>query len=448
MIVASLARTPAARLAGPILRHGIGRRSPLLIAVGLALLTRRVDDGGWGTASARHLVVLHKAGATDDVLAAAEGRAGEGFRISTLPRRQFRTLFKAVTGTTVATGITDSDYRYGVQELDGLKQEYRRMLARTLRHYRRFTGVDAFTTANVRYRAEQELAAACDELGIAFVPLHKESLSTPAQRVWIARGLAELSGPFAGRAVAVYNDDERGSMIEAGFIAPERVEVVGCPRIDVLHGVRARRLEQRASATMPAVLFSIDVEAGTWTPFDARLSTGAPRWERLAEMTEEAFIAAARRDPFRPYLIKAKLGREDQQTRRLPTDLPPNVEVLRSGLATPLMERAAVVIGFNSTVLLEAIAAGVPVVVPRYAEAADQGAEGWVLDLEGAVRQVDDPSMLPTAILEAIDEGFAKALGDAKVQVLDRYVGNADGRSGERAWAFFSAAMGAPPRAP
>ena len=441
MIVATLARTPAARLSGPILRLGTRRRSPLLIALGLALVTRRVEGARQPSPKVRHLVVLHKAGSTDDVLAAAAGRGDDTVRISTLPRRPLRVLFKAVTGSTGATGITDADYRVGVAALDGPKQEYRDLLVRVLLHYRRFTGVDAITSANVRYRAERELAAACAQVGIAFVPLHKESISTRAQRTWITRGLRELSGPFTGRAVAVYNADERSGMVESGFVRDEDIAVVGCPRIDVLHRVRERRTQQQADPDSPVVLFSVDVRAGTWTPFDALLDTGAPRWERLAADVEAAFLAAAREDPDRPYVIKAKIGREDQQVTRLPADLPANVTVVTGGLATDLIERAAAVVGFNSTVLLEALAAGVPTVVPRFAEAADPAARDWTFDLDGAVRTVDAPEEIGVALRDAVAAGRSRALTPAAVAALERYVGNADGRAGERAWAFLSAAL-------
>jgi hypothetical protein len=438
--LAWLAHTPVAKLAGPLLDLGTRRRSPFLIALGLALRTRRIGGASSRSSPVGHLVVLQKAGTTDDVLAAAAGRGGDTIRISTLTRRPFRTLFKAVTGTTGATGITDSDYRYGIDWLEAPKLEYRRLLVEVLIHYRRFTGVDAITSANVRYRAERELAAACAEVGIAFVPLHKESISTRAQRGWIVRGLAELAGPFMGQAVAVYNDEERDGMVEAGFAAHERIAVVGCPRIDRLHRVRERSVSQADETNRPIVLFSIDVKAGVWTPFDGRLDTGAPNWERLAALTEEAFVTAARLDPDRPYLIKAKIGREDQQVDRLPYDLPTNVRVLTGGLATDLIERAAVIVGFNSTVLLEAVATGVPTIVPRFGEAADPAMQDWILELDGAVRSVHSPADLPGALREAAAAGRSRGLTTEAVEALERYVGNADGRAGERAWAFLSEA--------
>ena len=52
-------------------------------------------------------------------------------------------------------------------------------------------------------------------------------------------------------------------------------------------------------------------------------------------------------------------------------DLPANVTLITSGDPFDLIARCQVVVGFNTTGLLEAIATGKPVIVPRFAEASD-----------------------------------------------------------------------------
>jgi hypothetical protein len=443
VIRGAVARWRSDRLAAALLRLGCRFRSATLVALAWALASRPIAVGSTvGTAVTEgpvgDLLVLDKAGGTEDVLAAVSGRLALGQRVLTLSRLDVRVVFKAITGPDVFTRLTDSDYRPGDPELEEGKRRYREFLVRVLPRYRRWTGVTAITTANVRFRSERELADACTEVGVAFVPLHKESISTPGQRPWITRGLAELAGPFGGRAIAVYNADERDSIVRSGFAPAASVHVVGCPRMDILHRDRASATPPRVDA--PVVLFAVDVHAGTWTPFDARLETGAPRWQRLASELEAAFIAAAREDPERPYLIKAKIGREDQQVTRLPAVLPANVEVVAGGLATDLIRRAAAVVGFNSTVLLEALAAGVPAVVPRFGEAAEADAREWTFQLGDAVRAVDDPRQLADVLRDAVAEGRSRELTAESAAALERYVGNSDGCAGERAWTFLSEA--------
>jgi hypothetical protein len=186
------------------------------------------------------------------------------------------------------------------------------------------------------------------------------------------------------------------------------------------------------------VVFAVDPGAGTWTPFDGERETGAPRWEELARATEDAFLTAARAHPARPFVIKAKVGHGERLLARLPAGLPSNVTVLTDGTATALLEVAAAIVAFNSTVVAEGLAVGVPVVVPAFAEAAEPGAEAWCYPVGDAVRKVSDPAQLGAVLLaaarEATGRGRNSELDAPAVEALDVLVGNSDGRAAERTW--------------
>jgi hypothetical protein len=125
---------------------------------------------------------------------------------------------------------------------------------------------------------------------------------------------------------------------------------------------------------------------------------------------------------------------------RLPAELPANVDVVTGGVATDLLARASVAVAFNSTVILEAIAAGVPVVVPAFAEARDTPA--WRYALAAAVTEVDAGDALVDAILAAASPLPREELTAPMRDVLTRYVGDADGRAGDRAFAFLAEHLG------
>lgn len=413
------------------------------------------DPGAPRTAQGRRrerIVVLHKTGGTEDVVAAAEGRLPAHQALVMLPRNAVRTAFRTVLDPEFRT-LMDMDYRTGDVEVEPAKLRYRAFLRDLVAIYARRTRVVGFVTANLSFRAERELAVACEELDVAFLAIHKESIRTAEQRTWFERAYRELIGPFGGRAIGVYNDEERDCIVAAELAGPADVAVVGCARMDVLH--RRRLDEQRIGSSGrstggPVVLFAVDVQAGTWTPYDGRESTGAPRWDRLAALTEEAFFTAARAHPEREFVVKTKIGREVQQEGRLPEDLPDNVRVVSGGLGTELLLRASLAIGFNSTVLLEALAAGIPVLVPDFAEAAQPEAIGWKFDLSGAAVLADTPEQLVRSIGDVLtaeaelEGGTARqdnGLSAGAIAALERYVGNADGGAGRRAWEFIVRAV-------
>lgn len=433
-----------------ILRLGCRLRSPFLVALAWALATdpvkHRIGDGYRPRATIgprrgvarrpRRLVVLPKAGGIEDFRDASDVAPDEdAVELVGLARDHVKLVFESIIGDAFPS-LTDTDYRAHDVTVAADKQRYRDFLVLVVRRYARWLRVAGIASSNLSFRAERELAAACVEVGVGFVALHKESIRTVAQRPHFTRAYAELIGSFEGSAVGVYNAEERASVVGSGMASEERVRVVGCPRMDRLHRVRLDRAGPGPAPEAPVVLFAVDVQAGTWTPYDGRESIPSPRWERLAAWTDEAFVAAARSMPDRRFIVKVKIGREQQQLARLPGDAPPNLSVVSSGIGTALLEEAAVVVGFNSTVLLEALAVGVPTLVPRYAEAAGTDIEDWILDLSGAVHEVRAPEDLTRAIRLALERGPSSVLTPSATAALERYVGNADGRASERTWAW------------
>lgn len=475
--LASLRCDPTARSVRPVrslvaasqrrLRRSIdARASEWRLAVGLRLARPGPIAAAWATRTeplevpglavrpgARRVLVLPKVGGTEDVVATLAGRGDLGLAPVTLPRGEVKRVFRRFLPAEGPGALGDLDYVRDDPAIVAAKQAYRELMTAVMLRYVRRTGVALVVTANVAYYAERELAAACEAIGLPFVALHKESIRTAAQRDAFTRAYRERIGPFGGRAVAVYNADEQASQVAGGIVPPSRIRVVGCPRIDELHDLRRSRTGPPPDG--PVVLLAIDAAAGTWTPVPP--ATPAPRWERLAEMTEAAFLAAAEAAPQRRFVIKVKLGRERAVADRLPAGLPPNVEVVTGGTATALVREASVLVAFNTTVMLEGIAAGVPVVVPAFAEAAAPDARPWRFELGSAVTEVGHPDELAPTVLRlasAARTATPPPTGDGLTGVaraaLDRYVGNADGRAGDRALAFLGAQLDlapAPPRA-
>ena len=389
----------------------------------------------------RRLVVLPKVGGTEDVVATVSGRGSAGVDLVGLPRRAVKAVFRSVLGGS-EMGLGDVDYRSMDRAVDEAKERYRSLLVDVLGRLSGELRIDGFVSANVTYWADQELAAACDVVGIPFIVLHKEAIRTEEQRRTFTRAYRERNGVFRGRLVATYNEDEARSQSHSGMVAADRIRVVGCPRADVLH---RRRERGDRPGDGPTVLFAVDPEAGTWTPFDGDGPSGAPRWVGLADATERAFVRAAAANPSRDFVLKVKLGREQQVAERLGRDLagrlPENLEVVTGGTATELLGRASAVIGFNSTVLLEGLASGVPVIVPHLAEASDPATAVWRFRLEGAVTVVESEDELVDAIGRAWDAGRSEMLTPEASEVLTAYLGNPDGRASDRAWEAIRTAL-------
>jgi hypothetical protein len=390
---------------------------------------------------AGRLVVLPKVGGTEDVIATLTGRGDVPLELFGLPRRVVKAVFSSVLGPS-AESLTDTDYRSRTDAEEAGKERYRSLLVDVVARLADECRIAGFMSANVTYRAEQELAAACEEVGIPFIVLHKEAIRTEKQRHAFTRAYRERNSPFRGRLVATYNETEACSQVQSGMVGAEQMQVVGCPRADVLH---RRRESGGHPSDGPTVLFAIDPAAGTWTPFDAEEPSGAPRWTELAEITDRAFVSAALKHPKRDFVLKVKVGRGEQVMERfarvVSRRLPDNLQIVTGGTGTDLLGRAAAIIGFNSTVLLEGLASGVPVIVPHLAEASQETNAGWRLGIDSAVDVVESETDLHEAIIRSWESGRTREVNTEARGALESLIGNPDGRASDRAWSAIQGAL-------
>ena len=116
------------------------------------------------------------------------------------------------------------------------------------------------------------------------------------------------------------------------------------------------------------------------------------------------------------------------------TDLPSNLRLITSGDPFELVADSKVVVGFNTSGLLEALAAGKPVVVPWFGEATDPTMGPHIINLGEAVdygrsqdeliahicRHADTPAEVPAEI------------NTETAAALKEWSGNEDGASGRR----------------
>lgn len=420
--------------------RGLAELRPELVAQALVRAATSIDVTGVesdprGRRRGR-LLVLPKDGGTEDLVAAIASRPDAPIGLVGLPRPEVKAMFRSFVGPD-ADLVTDRHHRLDhAPTLEG-RARYRSFLRPVMARLRDELDVVAVVGANVTYFAERELGGACEDIGLPFLVIHKESIRSPRQREWFTRAYRERTGAFLGRAVAVYNRSERDSQREAGIVTD--AAVVGAPRVDAAHAIRRHRADSRRRGDA-VVLFAIDPGAGTWTPFDDELETGAPRWEVLAHETEQAVIDFARANPGSEIIIKSKVGHDRALLARLPSTLPPNLRVVTVGTATSLLEIASAVVAFNSTVVPEALAAGVPVVSPEFAEAAGPGARDWCYPVDQAVGVARSPEEIVTLLERAVEGGAlpdaAAPLPPGALEVLDDLVGDADGRASVRARRF------------
>jgi hypothetical protein len=285
-------------------------------------------------------------------------------------------------------------------------------------------------------------------LKIPFIALHKENLKTPGRVAFFERIYAQRRGPFTGSLVIVYNEIERTLQIRTGV--GKRVKVCGMSRLDRAHSwrkansgnvVRGHILFFAFASTtgMPrvsrktgapgSVYFEDNTQGGELASLDSLCAITFSVIRNIAETHPEIAITVKTKGRQRDYNDTLRsLGYE------APANYPSNLKVAHSGDPLPLIAEASVVCGFNSTTLCETLAAGKPVVLPRFAEALSPEVLPYLLDLRKACFVAESVDTLRSRLIDLALNPLPvhDVLGGAVKEALDYWVGNSEGDASGR----------------
>ena len=417
-------------------------------AVVLMLTSRRLDlarNVGRGAKRYRALV-MQRTGFLQDV----EESFREGGDFDVISWSSF--ALKAFAAEILDPSLDHNNYISGDSRVDATKMEYRRFLADLWRRFRTMKPIDVVLTGNFAYFTEREFAVALEQAGTPFLALHKENVRPPrrVQEYWFTL-YKDRRGKFGGRRILVYNEIERELEISAGVIDPKDVVVTGMPRLDKLHRWRIEHAGP-VSGQKPQILFFAFARSDKLTAIQRKASAGVPgdmeamegewgtlSWGRYCVDTHKAIIDLARENPNFEVIVKSKgQKRKLNDILRILSDmkeeLPANVTLITSGDPFDLIARCQVVVGFNTTGLLEAIATGKPVIVPRFAEASDPAMQDLIIDLGTSVEYAESPEALKTMICNYVKKppALPMQLPAEAARVLRYWVGNDDGLAGRR----------------
>jgi hypothetical protein len=411
-----------------------------------------------GTTAPYQLLTLSKPGFDEDVAAAfvTDPRFGV--------RSMGRGLVKAVYPAFLPAALDDNGYLLAPPEVRAAKIDLRAFWFAAWPVLQRAARADAVLTGNFGYHAEQELAAAVEAHGVPFIAMHKEALKTPGLVSFFAELYRARRQPFAGRRVLTYNQIERSIQIDSGMASADRITVCGMPRLDRSHRWRLAAAAGQVAAGdgRPRILF-FAFHPKTGLPFiprkatvsgDKRLEELSPAidklaWSSLCSQCFGAMYDIARRNPSIELVIKGK-GDLPKWTRatsgpELKGQLPANVRIQIGGDPQGLIAASTVITGFNTTALLEGVASGKSVVVPRFAEAAEAAYAPYFLDLGDSV---DSAASVGDYIRLLVSRALSPPpphaeLASPTLAMLDLWAGNTDGLAASRVAAAVAAEIDA-----
>jgi hypothetical protein len=282
------------------------------------------------------------------------------------------------------------------------------------------------------------LILAAQDAGIPFIVLQKEATIPPGWIEGPAQEWGQIS-PFIADHMLVSSEHHRDFWVNSG-VRPDQITVTGQPRFDIY--ARRQREPRRSGGDGSTVLF-LTYDSNAYLPVIDR--TGLEPWRRLRAETEAVLLELAR-EGIATVQVKAHPQPAEDQTEHLEElGREPGVEILdpRGDVRHYILD-ADIVVGFQTTALLEALAAGRPSV---YTWWTDEVAR-YEADLIPFHREKDALVVAesPSGLRRAFEASIGAGTNREASELVTRYLGPIDGRAAERCWDEIERLVRAAPR--
>jgi hypothetical protein len=298
------------------------------------------------TEQVRVLALDHFSGQDREALITA---GGDAFAWRTVPYWRFRNVANAIFPPDVLTGLE----AWTRPELEERRREYADWCqAEFARLYIEWP-FDVLLLPSDAFYYVRAFPEVCHALGVPVFVAQKETTITDYSMRAHARDVREHA-PFISDRMTVCSERHKAFWVAAGSL-PSSIEVTGQPRFDVYAGPGRRNAEPGTRT----VLF-LSYEPDAYLPTDADRTVG---WRDLRAETQRTLVEAA--DEGWRVVIKLH-PLQDRDAEKL------EIEALAGGRANvvlassdadtrDLILEADAVVGFQTTALYEAMAAGKPI---------------------------------------------------------------------------------------
>lgn len=290
---------------------------------------------------------------------------------------------------------------------------------------------DAVISYHIRLPADIDIGTAAKALDVPYLVFYREGMIAASERDKDAmRDHFQRLGKFQGSVLTVHTELARALCIEAGYTTPDQVVALGCLRMDdFLKQVADGRFCQ-ANNTGVAVLFPV-AHVQLTDEESARYFRALYRalYRFFADRPDLRLIIkpkAKELDYDRSVIAKALEG-----TEFTPESLP-NITITDKMILPDAFLECDIVMGLNSTVILEAAVSERAVIVPFFPELSQgQAARGiWYRDAFAYFDQAQDADALISILTSRFE---APQITDdqraGRQAMFEKYVSALDGKA-------------------
>ena len=328
------------------------------------------------------VIVLPKSGGIDD-LVSSQKKYNKDILYIKLPREFIYKIYSTIFNIKHPMDIKNLSKK----EISALKIKYKNFLKKFIKIVKKKYEIDAFVGFNYEYVAEEDLHTVCSELNIPFLVLYKESVATELETKYRAHIIKKKKQKFNGYKIAIYSDYGKKILVQSNLVKKNKIEVVGCARLSRSFSIRKIKPKNQ-------ILYYV-IESFRGLPNSFTKKVGRSffndlkvhkkfksdyNWEKLHIKTVAILKKFALQYPDVSIIFKIKTG--EKINKRLYLNLPQNIKINYFGAGHELLRDSKVIIGWNTTALLEGIAANRFILLPYFLEHFDFKNKDELLNLK------------------------------------------------------------------
>ncbi len=305
-------------------------------------------------------------------------------------------------------------------------------------------GTDGMMSCSFFYLLDLDWQIACSATNTPFFALHKENMQDPVIHDSSIRRYKDMQLKFEGQRLFLYNTLVKSVLLRADICSEETIKITGACRMDAL--INKVKNNKCAPPKRQITLFSSHHAIGLLTLKNHKGYFAVDRDEGFVNYFDQVhgnIVSFAKNNPDVEVYIKPKWGGrwvdeiKAAAKRVANIDLDsedlPNLHIVWDTPAQDLIETSSVVLGLNSTTLLESLIVGRPVIVPLFEEASGQYYNNHVYFKkyqDEAFQIVKNPQKLEQTILDEQNENVPKR--KFPQEMIEDYLGYFDDQATSR----------------
>ena len=320
--------------------------------------------------------------------------------------------------------ISDNNYMVQNKDLEKIKENYKIFIKKTLEYFINKIKISGIISFNFRYYTEKEVHKACNELGIKFIVCHKESLIFENEsEAYI--NLISKNGKYDGDLITVYTEQYKKYLLSSKICEEKNIHVIGMPRADYYFKKNIEKKEEHILFLIPAVRQPFGHEGEILFDKD-KLTTGVTK----------TLVEFAKQNPNENIVLKSKIYYQNEKNQELILNSSKlkNCKFVKGGDSRNLIKDSKIVIGFNTTGLIEALINKKKIIIPFLENEDRLNFERYSLELKKFANYVYTKDELLDCLNKICSEeiSFNKNNNDELNKIIDFYIGNNDGNSTKR----------------